>query len=91
MGEETFYIAKYWSTRGILKIQCRRAHTSTDYASCSDIGFFKIGRDAFLTLEDARKRICELRTKKIKSLQKQINKIEAINLSEIPAVEEYID
>lgn len=81
------YITKWALTQGILK----REATITDlsqlkkgeyvYAQVEKIyGIFYIGKDAFLTLEEAIIEAEDMRRRKIASLRKQIEKIEGVKI-----------
>jgi len=75
------YITKYALSRGILVLDVREAMRSgyvmpTDRSFSSGISsIYKIGRDAFHTWEEAVQAADKLRTKKLKSLDKQREKI----------------
>lgn len=77
---ETIYVAKYALTSGIKKIQAEVRHSS--YADSKEYarepgGYnsFTIGSEAFRSLDEAKEKAEEMRKKKIKSLEKQLEKL----------------
>jgi len=77
-------VTKYWATRGLFYIMAKepseRKHVYARYdrkeAGTYSIG--KIGRDVFFDERQARYYVCELRKKRIKSLEKKLDKVERI-------------
>lgn len=85
--EQKVYITKYALTAGIL---IRHAEVSSAYwdekvlyASAKEemgTSTYRIGTEAFYTLEEAKKNAEERRMKKIESLKKQIKKLENLKI-----------
>lgn len=77
------YITRHALTAGILERDAevkeyvdgtKLAYVKSDYSS------YRLGADAFLNLEDAKKNAEERRLKKIESLKKQIKKLELFKI-----------
>lgn len=88
MTEEKFlaYVTKYALTKGILKVEARKALVSEEVYGARLTenhleSLYRIGEEIFLDLEEAKKNAEERRIKKIKSLKKQIKKMENLKIS----------
>lgn len=83
----TFYSTKYWSTCGIETFE---GSQNDGYASAGIPGrlqgyrFERVGRDAFLTREEAVANANEKRKRKLAALRKQITKLEAMDFGATP-------
>ncbi|MCM1031592.1 MAG: hypothetical protein NC410_09170 [Oscillibacter sp.] len=77
--KQIVYITKHALTCGIIEKEADASCSDRNYISTKeDIGFtcYKIGKDVFFTLEEAKVRAEKIRLKKIDSLKKQIKKLE---------------
>lgn len=78
---ETFYISKYALSIGIVKVRGRRTETSNGVSVCWAAGwsgqahFYK--EEWHTTLDAAQTQATKMRAGKIKSLQKQLAKLQA--------------
>lgn len=74
------FITKYALTTGIKEVELEIIKSdftnSSDYVRDGSYTFFYIGKDAFLSKEDATKKAEDMRKKKISSLKKQLEKLE---------------
>ncbi len=74
------YVTKYRLSEGALEVlDCEYSSVDSNYIHCRINGYLqmlKLGRDVFLDVDDARKDFENRRRKKIKSLKKQIEKLE---------------
>lgn len=80
MVERKVYIAKHALTKGIVEINDWRfleSDKSYIYAKES-YSAYKVGTDAFFDREEALKNACKKRDDKVKSLKKQIEKLEGM-------------
>lgn len=77
------YITKYALTQGILEkdLEVSPAYYNDKIFYATE-GFYsyRIGTEAFLNIEDARKNAEERKLKKIESLKKQIKKLETLKI-----------
>jgi hypothetical protein len=75
-----YYITKYALSEGILHKECTVVSNLIGYARTAELWsqFFKIGIDAFENFGDAQKRAAEMRNKRIKSLKKQLARLEKL-------------
>lgn len=79
---ETYYVTAYALTKGILKVQMRWAGRSGDsshlvpHQSSSITGIYRLGVNAFRTLEGAVEATRKLLVKKEASLKRQLKKLE---------------
>jgi hypothetical protein len=73
-----YYITKYALSEGILHKECTVVANPVGYVRTAELWsqFFKIGIDAFENFGDAQKRAVEMRDKRIKSLKKQLGRLE---------------
>jgi hypothetical protein len=72
------YITKYALSKGILYGECTGI-PSGNYVSVKPFNqLFRIGVDAFEDFDDAHKRAVEMRNKRIKSLKKQLERLEKL-------------
>lgn len=72
------WVVKYALTDGVRRTAATKT-SDNEYVLCRSINAFwsfKIGKDVFLTEEEALQAAEKMRLKKIKSLQKQIKKLE---------------
>ena len=76
--EKKIFIFKYALTKGIIEVDAKiEQGIHEEYAMVKDwIGFIWLNRDYVHTKEEALKKAEEMRLKKIKSLKKQIVKLE---------------
>jgi hypothetical protein len=72
------YITKYWSTQGIKKHRCEEHGTYVVYRGGPMVQVFRLGSDAFFSAEAARAHVKILKKNKLKSIQRQLEKISAI-------------
>jgi len=76
-----YYITRYALSKGISHEECKVSQSDKGYAILSGTWssqFFKIGKEAFESFDDARKIAIEMRDKKIKSLKKQLASLERL-------------
>lgn len=82
----TIYITRYALTNGI---ESGEAKGYSPQEPLTDVigawNYVRVGRDSFLTLDEARAQAEKMRKKKIVSLRKQIAKLEALDFSEAQA------
>jgi hypothetical protein len=82
MGEETFmvWVTKYALTQGIIKKEVRHGSVDGNYVYTTGqwTQQFVLGKNAFHTEEEAKTAAREMRDKKIKSAQKQLQKLKGI-------------
>lgn len=81
--DQTVLVSKYALTDGIVKAKVKDAWCSKGYVYAEGYGWnaLKLGRDAHLTERDALVAAEEMRARKIKSLQKTIGRLEALNFA----------
>lgn len=75
MTMTTAYISKYALTTGIFKAEGEHRPLAEMFVTKSPDGFssfYKMGREAFWTLEEAQGEAEDMRTKKAASLEKQL-------------------
>jgi hypothetical protein len=74
---KTVYVTKYALTKGIFKGTIARNTVGEDFITLKDMSLngFYLGKDAFLTEEDAKEQAEILRDKKMVSLENQIRKL----------------
>lgn len=74
------FVVRYALSSGISEMETEILKSNfeggRDYVKDGSWTFFYIGKDAFLSKEDAIKKAEEMRKKKITSLRKQIEKLE---------------
>lgn len=75
-----YYITKYALSKGILYEECVVSSLGEYLRLVNDQwrNVFKIGRDAFETYEEARRKVETMRNKKIESLKKQLLRLEKL-------------
>lgn len=74
------WIAKYALSKGIFETEVEARNRGSDYVyPLGSWNGLKVGRDAFAEKEKAVERAEELREKKVKSLNKQVKTILALN------------
>ena len=82
--EETFYLVRYALSEGaIAEVRSVESHSSKGWVSVSANGYwtsFKLGRDIFRDRNDALTQVEAMRKKKIASLQKQIQRLEGMEI-----------
>jgi len=85
MGENTttMYVTKWWSTRGIVKLEGRLFGENFNSGYC----FVKIGTDAFATEHEAQVRVRRAATKRLASLQGQAREVARIELYGVQVVD----
>jgi hypothetical protein len=78
MMSKYYYITKYALSEGISYEECETSAIGEYVRVANDQWrhVFKIGRDAFENFDDAHKRAVEMRDKRIKSLKKQLGRLE---------------
>lgn len=78
------YVTKYATTAGIYRGEVDRKYSDGEfvYIKGQNWGSYKLGRDAFLTIEEARAGAEASRQKKIASLEKQLAKLRALKIKE---------
>jgi len=75
------YVTKYALTKGIEKAEARQRRDDQNCVSIegySEWWFITIGKDCFLTLEEAQADAEKQRKRKLSSLKKQIERINAL-------------
>jgi histidinol phosphatase-like PHP family hydrolase len=84
-GTTKVYVTKYWSTRGIIKVEASVyvSDRGVRYAAASGI-FVKIGTDAFESLTDALLKVKKAAKRKAVSAQKIMNRMDAIASGNVP-------
>ena len=75
------WISKYALTAGITEESGEIVRSHHDYFSTGPHGFYRIGKDAHHTIDEAKKAAEAMRVKKIASLKKQIKKLENLSFS----------
>lgn len=90
MNKTTYYYIKYWESSGILAIKSDfepshsgSVHVRGDYKNKPSYLLW-INKDAFLTVEEARAAIAPKLKVAIKSAEKKVAKLKAIELSTLP-------
>ncbi len=82
---KTFYLTKYCLAAGILEVQgeiSKDKYVSGNYEAKHRYFFFdRLGTEAFENLEEAKANVRKRITAKIKSLKKQMEKMEKLDLS----------
>jgi len=85
-----FYVTQYALTKGILKYD---EHNTKSISICED-GYvnivdtsedwhiFKIGKDCYETVEDARRKAEHMRLAKIRNLEKKLEKLKSLTFFE---------
>jgi hypothetical protein len=77
-----YYITRYALSKGISYEECTEM-PSCEYVSAKHFyQHFRIGRDAFENFDDAHKKAVEMRNKKIKSLKKQLVRLEKLRFAD---------
>jgi hypothetical protein len=79
-----YYITKYALSKGILYEECAVSSLGEYLRLVNDqwMNIFKIGRDAFETYEEAHRKAVFMRDKKIKSLKKQLTRLEKLRFDD---------
>ena len=80
---QTYFLAKYALPSGVIQERQGRISLSDKYYVSLD-GFafqlFRLGRDVFMTQEGAKKRVEQLRKRKIESLEKQMKALQEMQI-----------
>lgn len=81
---QTFFLAKYALPNGVIhERQGRISLSDKDYVSLYAYPFqlFRLGRDVFMTEEGAKKRVKQMRKRKLESLEKQMKALQEMQIS----------
>lgn len=82
---KTYYITKYALTKGILEVEGvveEKGYMSPPLYAKGHYGYF-YKPDYHETLEEAIKQACTMRIEKVKSLEKQIEKLQTKDLTKV--------
>ena len=81
--KQTYFLAKYALPSGVIQErQGRISLSDKDYVSLDDFAFqlFRLGRDVFMTQEGAKKRVEQMRKRKLDSLEKQMKALQELQI-----------
>lgn len=81
--KQTYFLAKYALPSGVIhECQGQLSLSDRDYVSLDAYPFqlFRLRRDVFMTQEGAKKRVEQLRKRKIESLEKQMKALQEMQI-----------
>lgn len=82
--KQTYFLAMYALSSGVIhEQQGRISLRDKDYVSLDAYPFqlFRLGRDVFMTEEGAKKRVEQMRKRKLESLEKQMKALQEMQIS----------
>ena len=82
-NKQTFYLTKYALPSGVIhECQGRIPLSDKDYVSLDAYPFqlYRLGRDVFMTQEGAKKRVEQMRKRKLDSLEKQMKALQEMQI-----------
>ena len=82
--KQTYFLAMYALSSGFIHEQQGRISLhNKDYVSLDAYPFqlFQLGRDVFMTEEGAKKRVEQMRKRKLESLEKQMKALQEMQIS----------